>query len=129
MKRSRRTSRVVPCALALASLLGSAACNEYNGTEPWPDVYVPESQIDRPKGGDAGAKDGAVADAGEGGAADAGSNDGSVPDADASNGGNDAGTSDGGIDAGALDASADAGDAEAGAPDAAGPLDATATQG
>jgi hypothetical protein len=129
MERSRRTSRGVLCALALASLLGSAACNEYNGTEPWPDVYLPESEIDRPKGGDAGAKDGAVVDAGEGGAAEAGASDGSVPDAGASNGGMDSGSSNGGIDAGTLDAGADAGDAEAGTPDAASLLDATATQG
>ena len=116
------TARVLRV-LLLTSLLASAACNEYNGTEPWPDVYLPESQIDRPKGGvDAGARDGAVGDAGNGdsGVSDAGS-DGSVPDASAGDGGMD-GAANGDADA-ASDAATDAGDA--GAADG-GLLDATA---
>jgi hypothetical protein len=90
--------RSVLSALLFASVLGITACNEADGTDPWPDAYPPESQIDRPKGGDAGAKDSGAPDAEEadtldaaaddGGELEAGDgSDGSTPEAGAGDGG------------------------------------------
>jgi hypothetical protein len=53
-------------ALVLAAVLTSASCNEADGTDPWPGVYPPEAEIDRPKGGgaaDAGSAQDAALDA------------------------------------------------------------------
>jgi hypothetical protein len=86
-------------ALVLAGALGITACNEADGTDPWPGAYPPESEIDRPKGGDAGAKDSGARDAGGGdgemldaaaedsGEPEAGDGDGSTPEAGAGDGG------------------------------------------
>jgi hypothetical protein len=102
-------------ALALAALLGSAACNESDGTERWDGAYPPESEIDRPKGGvdagrppdggaDAATSDGAAGDAASNGDAaptDAAPEDAAPADAassDATSG--DAGLADGATEAG-----------------------------
>lgn len=110
--------RVLP-ALALFSLLGLAACNEAYGTEQWDGAYPHEADINRPKGGDAGPRDGGAADSGP---KDAGGTDASALDAGGmtdAGGATDAGTTtdtgaasdadaalDGGADAGNQDASA-----------------------
>ena len=80
-------------ALVLAAVLGSAACNEDDGTEEWPGVYPPEAEIDRPKGGDAGARD-------AGSPSDAASDAEADEDAAALDAATDAGSSDAGRDAG-----------------------------
>jgi hypothetical protein len=84
-------------ALVLAAVLGGAACNEADGTDEWPGVYPPESEIDRPKGGDAGARDAGARDAG--GTTDGAADSASGPGADAAADGDaatDAGAGDGG---------------------------------
>jgi hypothetical protein len=65
----------------LLTVLGAAACNEADGTDPWPGAYPPEAQIDRPKGGapDAG-RDAASADDA---ALDAGTDPDAAPNGDA----------------------------------------------
>lgn len=87
-------------ALALAALLGSTACSSYDGTARWEGVYLPESEIDRPKGvmvamdagqpdggADAAATDGSAADgAPTGDAAPADAAPADAADADAANG-------------------------------------------
>lgn len=99
-------------ALVLAGALGITGCNEYDGTDPWPDAYPPESEIDRPKGGDAGAKDSGAPDTGGEDMLDAGAEDGGEPDSDAGDGGSrDASAGDGGT--------LEAGAGEGGRPDAA----------
>lgn len=92
--------------LVLAAL-GSTACNDYEGTKRWPNVYPPEDEIDRPKGGtmDAASRD-------------AGSDSGNA-DAGVLAGGADAGVT---LDASASDAALDAqpsGDGALGATPAA----------
>lgn len=116
--RSSGLLRALMLASALLVMLCSAACNEANGTEPWPDVYLPESQIDRPKGG----KDASAADAtvGEAGTTEAGTMDSGSPEASAQ----EAGPPDAEVDAGAPDGSADAAP-DGAAPDAASAVDAT----
>jgi hypothetical protein len=93
--------------LVLAGALAITGCNEYDGTDPWPDAYPPESEIDRPKGGDAGAKDSGAPDAGaeDGDMLDAAADAGGVPDPDAGDGGSrDATAGEGGtLEAGAGD--------------------------
>jgi hypothetical protein len=117
-----RSGRVVP-AFALISLLGLAACNEADGTAPWPGAYPPESEINRPKGGDAGKPP-------DGGAVDGGAHDGAVGsdtgvldaganDAGALDAGSDAALDAGELDAGS-DAALDAGNGDGAAPDASG---------
>jgi hypothetical protein len=104
------TGNSVLSVLLLVGALGVTACNEADGTEPWPDVYPPESQIDRPKGGNTGAKDSGApdaggedggeldTDAGDGGALDSDAGDGSSRDATAGEGGTlEAGAGEGGI--------------------------------
>jgi hypothetical protein len=80
---ARTRTRALRCALALAALLGSSACSNYDGTARWEGVYLPESEIDRPKGVavmDAGPPDGgADAAAADGAAADAASNGDAAP--------------------------------------------------
>jgi hypothetical protein len=103
MDNSTQRGRML-LALAVTSVFGNAACNEADGTDPWPGVYPPESQIERPKGGDAGGRDGGVraASAADGGASEAGAEDAGALDAGAEDGGTrEAGAGDGGrLDAG-----------------------------
>jgi|SRR5690349_17287395 hypothetical protein len=124
MRKIVQTSLCVQRALALAGCVLLGACNEYDGTDPWPGVYPPESEIDRPKGADAGAKDGG-ADASAG---DAAQDAAPVQEAGASDAGMDGAVD---VDAAAADSGSPEGGSEAGLGDAASdaaPLDA-ATQG
>jgi hypothetical protein len=85
MDRFTQTGGRTLAVIALASLMAVAACNEANGTEPWPGVYPAEAEIDRPKGGkrdggamlDAGVDDDASAPDADGAASDAEDADGS----------------------------------------------------
>jgi hypothetical protein len=97
-----------------AGALGISACNEAAGTDPWPGAYPPEAEIDRPKGGAAGAKDSGARDAGgeDADARDAAAEGGGEPESDAGDGGSRDATAG---EAGTLEAGA----GEGGTPDAA----------